>query len=194
MLRLPPPRLTGTVTVEEAIAARRSVREFVKAPLSLEQVGQLLWAASGITGGDRRLRANPSAGALHPLEVLAVLPAGVYRYRPEGHRLDRIRQGDQRPALVAGAYGQSFLAQAGGVLAIAAVYERTTGRYGERGRSRYVPMDAAHAAQNVLLQAVALGLGAVLVGAFQDDAIHQALGLEAAETPLYLIPVGRPAR
>ncbi|HTU03050.1 MAG TPA: SagB/ThcOx family dehydrogenase [Candidatus Sulfotelmatobacter sp.] len=194
IVRLPPPRLQGTMSVEEAILARRSVREFVSEPLGLETVGQLLWAASGITGGDRRLRANPSAGALHPLEVLAVLPAGVYRYRPEGHWLERIREGDQRQSLVAGAYGQSFLAEAGCVLAIAAVYERTTKRYGERGRTRYVPMDAAHAAQNVLLQAVALGLGAVLVGAFDDSAIHRALALQPEGSPLYLIPVGKPRR
>ena len=192
VIRLPQPALRGKMSLEEAISARRSVRAFMGEPLRLEEVGQLLWAASGITGAEPRLRANPSAGALHPLEVLAVLSKGVYRYRPDGHRLEPNREGDQRQSLVAGAHGQSFLAEGGCVLAIAAVYERTTKKYGERGRTRYVPMDAAHAAQNVLLQAVALGLGAVLVGAFEDAAIHRTLGLRPDETPLYLIPVGTP--
>jgi SagB-type dehydrogenase family enzyme len=194
LIRLPAPGLHGKMSLEEAIRARRSVREFVRDPLGIEDVGQLLWAASGITGGDRCLRANPSAGALHPLEVLAVLPEGVYRYRPDEHCLERIQEGDRREALVKAAYGQSFLAEAGCVLAIAAVYERTVRKYGERARTRYVPMDAAHAAQNVLLQAVGLGLGAVAVGAFEDAAVHQVLGLEPAETPLYLIPTGKPRR
>lgn len=188
---LPPPDVVGRMTLEAALARRRSVREFAREPLTLAEVGQLLWAASGITGPDPRLRANPSAGALHPLEVYAVLPDGMYRYDPKGHRLILTGAGDQRRSLVEAAYGQSFLADAGATLAIAAVYARTTGKYRERGRLRYVPMDAGHAAQNVLLQAVALGLGAVAVGAFDDAAVQRALGFPPEEVPLYLIPVGR---
>lgn len=188
---LPRPNLKGEISLEEAIARRRSVRDFRPHPLSLAETGQLLWAAEGITGRDSDLRAHPSAGALHPLEVYLVSPEGVSRYRPEGHRLRVVRSGDQRRSLAKAAYGQWFLAEAGCIIAIAAVYARTTGRYGDRGRMRYVPMDAAHAAQNVLLQAVALGLGAVPVGAFDDEAVRTVLGAPANEVPLYLIPVGR---
>jgi SagB-type dehydrogenase family enzyme len=102
-----------------------------------------------------------------------------------------VRSGDMREALARAAYGQSYVAEAACVIVIAAVYARTTGKYGDRGRMRYVPMDAAHAAQNVLLQAVALGLGAVPVGAFDDEAVRAVLSGPANEVPLYLIPVGK---
>jgi SagB-type dehydrogenase family enzyme len=100
--------------------------------------------------------------------------------------------GDARQELATAAYGQWFVAQAACVVAIVGVYARTTVKYGERGRLRYVPMDAAHAAQNVLLQAVALGLGAAPVGAFEDEKVRRVLGLPLDEVPLYLIPVGKP--
>jgi SagB-type dehydrogenase family enzyme len=103
-----------------------------------------------------------------------------------------MREGDARADLAKAAHRQWFIAAAPCIIAIAAVYSRTTGKYGDRGRTRYVPMDAAHAAQNVLLQAVALGLGAVPVGAFDDQAVRGVMGTPANEVPLYLIPVGRP--
>jgi SagB-type dehydrogenase family enzyme len=191
-ISLPKPNLKGEMTLEEAVARRRSIRDFTHHPLSMGEIGQLLWAAEGITGRASDLRAHPSAGALHPLEVYLVTADGIFHYRPEGHRLRLVRPGDKTEALARAAYGQSFLAEASCVIAIAAVYSRTTGKYGDRGRMRYVPMDAAHAAQNVLLQAVALGLGAVPVGAFDDGAVQAVLGMPANEVPLYLIPVGKP--
>ncbi len=190
-ISLPKPNLKGEMTLEEAVARRRSIRDFTHHPLSLAQMGQLLWAAEGITGRASYLRAHPSAGALHPLEVYLVGPDGIFHYRPEGHRVGLVRSGDKREALARAAYGQSYVAEAACVIVIAAVYARTTGKYGDRGRMRYVPMDAAHAAQNVLLQAVALGLGAVPVGAFDDEAVRAVLGAAANEVPLYLIPVGK---
>lgn len=190
-ISLPKPTRRGKMTLEEAVARRRSVREFSDHPLSLEEFGQLLWAAEGITGPAPHLRAHPSAGALHPLEVYLVSPEGIYHYCPEGHHVRLVRGGDHRARLATAAHGQEFVAEAACVIAITAVYPRTTGRYGERGRVRYVPMDAAHAAQNVLLQAVALGLAAVPVGAFDDGAVREALGAPAEEVPLYLIPVGK---
>lgn len=190
-IRLPKPSLRGKLTLEEAIARRRSVREFTDRPLSLEEVGQLLWATEGITGHASYLRAHPSAGGLHPLEVYLLDADGVFRYEPEGHRLSPVRDGDVRADLAKAAYRQWFIADAACIIAITAVYARTTGKYGDRGRLRYVPMDAAHAAQNVLLQAVALGLGAVPVGAFDDEAVRAVMGTPANEVPLYLIPVGK---
>lgn len=190
-IRLPKPSLKGQLTLEEAIARRRSVREFSDRPLRLEEIGQLLWAAGGITGDAPYLRAHPSAGALHPLEVYLSDADGIFHYEPEGHHLTPVRDGDLRTDLAKAAYRQWFIADAPCVIAILAVYSRTTGKYGDRGRMRYVPMDAAHAAQNVLLQAVALSLGAVPVGAFDDQAVRGVMGTPANEVPLYLIPVGR---
>ncbi len=189
---LPRPDVKGTMTLEAVLTARRSVREFAEHRASPVEVGQLLWAGSGVTGRGMQYRTHPSAGALHPLEVYAVLPEGIYHYQPRSHSMALTREGDVRPDLARAALGQWFIAQAACTVTIAAVYARTTGKYGERGRARYVPMDAAHAAQNILLQAVALGLGAVPVGAFDDDAVRRVLGFPPEEILLYLIPVGRP--
>ena len=191
-IRLLKPSLKGRLTLEEAIARRRSVREFSDHPLSLEEIGQLLWAADGITGHVSYLRTHPSAGALHPLEVYLLDPDGVFHYEPEEHRLCLVQEGDQRADLAKAAHRQWFIADAPCVIGIMAVYTRTTGKYGDRGRIRYVPMDAAHSAQNVLLQAVALGLAAVPVGAFDDDGVRAVMGTPSNEVPLYLITIGRP--
>ena len=191
-ISLPRPSIKGTVSLEEVLARRRSIREFAEHEASLAELGQLLWAGSGVTGSATYHRTHPSAGALHPLEVYAVLPGGIYHYQPQWHSMVLTWEGDARADLARAALNQWFIVQAALTVAITAVYGRTTARYGERGRLRYVPMDAAHAAQNVLLQSEALGLGAVPVGAFDDDAVRRVLGLPPEEVPLYLIPVGRP--
>ncbi|MCX8067381.1 MAG: SagB/ThcOx family dehydrogenase [Anaerolineae bacterium] len=191
-LILPPPRTDGPMSLEAAIAARRSVRSFTSQDLTLEEVSQLLWALQGITGPKEHFRAAPTAGACCPLEVYVCRADGVWHYRPQGHRLERHLTEDVRARLVEAAWNQSFLAQAPVVFAISAVFSRTTRRYGERGRVRYVPMDVGHAAQNLLLQAVALGLGSVPVGAFDDAAVARVLSLPREEEPLYLLPVGHP--
>jgi SagB-type dehydrogenase family enzyme len=194
-LLLPPPRPASPVSVEEALASRRSVRHFADAPLTLADAAQLVWAAQGITHAEG-LRTAPSAGALYPLEIylvagtVAAAPAGVYRYLPAHHRLERTVAGDLRRALAAAAFHQNWIAEAPAMIVIAAVVRRTRLKYGERGE-RYVPIEAGHAAQNVCLQAVALGLGATLVGAFADAEVKRLLGL-TEEEPLLLVPVGKP--
>jgi SagB-type dehydrogenase family enzyme len=190
-LQLPEPRLKGTLSLEEALAGRRSLREYADAPLTLEEIGQLLWAAQGITD-PAGYRTAPSAGALYPLEVYVVIPEGVYHYAPAGHRLQRCLQGDLRPALFAAALRQEAVLEAPAVFVIAAEYERTAAKYGRERTPRYVHLEAGHAAQNLLLQAEALGLGAVPIGAFIDEQVKEALALPKSFQPLYLIPVGRP--
>jgi SagB-type dehydrogenase family enzyme len=191
-IRLPEPSLAGDVSLEEAIARRRSVREFTDEPLTREEVSQLLWAAQGITD-PRGLRAAPSAGALYPLEVFVVLPEGVYRYSPQGHALTTLLEGDRRGDLWEAGLEQDALRQAAAIFVVAGVYERTEGKYGERAE-RYVKLEAGHAAQNLLLQAVVLDLGAVPIGAFYDDEVQAALALPGDHFPLYLISVGHPQR
>jgi SagB-type dehydrogenase family enzyme len=189
-LPLPAARTEGPISVEGAIARRRSCRRYASDPLSLEQVAQLLWAGQGMTD-PRGLRAAPSAGARYPVELLVVCEDGLLRYLPDQHAVVKLAAGDRRRALAAAALGQSFLATAPVCLALTARFERTTSRYGERG-IRYVHMDIACAAENIHLQAEALELRSVAIGAFDDRQVQQALGLEDDEEPLYLIPVGRP--
>lgn len=192
---LPQPRTTGGVSVEQALAQRRSVRAYAPDPLALAQVAQLLWAAQGVTsaaGG----RTAPSAGALHPLEVHLVagavvgLAPGVYRYVPDSHALVPTRSGDVRRALADAALGQDPVAAAGASIVISGAYGGTRARYGDRAE-RFVHMEAGHAAQNVCLQAVALGLGTVPVGALTEAAVRDVLDLADGQVPLYVMPVGR---
>ena len=196
VIKLPQPRQDGKTSVESALRHRRATREFRNTPLALAEVSQLLWAAQGITSPEGR-RTAPSAGALYPLEVFVVagnvdgLPAGVYRYRPQGHDLTRVVEGDRRVELSSAAQEQTWLKGAPAIIVIAGVYERTAVKYKERAE-RYVHIEAGHASQNVQLQAVALELGAVIVGAFDDDQVKRVLGLATNEQPLCLLPVGRP--
>jgi SagB-type dehydrogenase family enzyme len=193
-MKLPAPRYESGTSVEKALQERRSVRVYRNEPLTLDQVAQLLWSAQGITHPDG-LRTSPSAGALYPLEAYVVagnvrgLPPGLYHYRPAAHDLERRSENDLRVALCRAASQQEAVRDAGGVLILTVVHERITGKYGERGE-RYADFEIGHAAQNVLLQAVALGLGAVLVGAFDDASVQKLLDLPEAEHPRYLIPIG----
>ena len=194
LIPLPPPRLVGTTSVEAALASRRSLRAFASTPVALEELSQLLWAAQGITHS-RGYRTAPSAGALYPLELIVVagtvtgLPAGTYRYEPDGHRLVPVAGGDLRSPLADAALGQSAVRKAPVVIAVVAHERKTTVKYGERG-VRYVHLEAGHAAQNLCLQASALGLGTVLIGAFSDKDVASLLGSQDLQ-PLYLIPLGR---
>ena len=198
---LPAPDTTGSVSVEQALAGRRSRRDFQDREMPIQKLSQILWAAYGITeprpqpalrGG---LRTTPSAGALYPLELYVIvgnvegLTPGVYRYVSEGHKLVRTIDGDVRNELREAALGQRMVSQAPVSVFYSAVFERTTRRYGERGR-KYVYIELGHSAQNVYLQVEALGLGTVAIGAFADDRVREILDLPGNETPLYLMPIG----
>ncbi|MCX7816179.1 MAG: SagB/ThcOx family dehydrogenase [Syntrophales bacterium] len=188
VIDLPTPTKTGKMSIEETIVKRESVRAFTQRSLTKEELSQLCFALQGITrkwGG----RTTPSAGALYPLEVYVVLPDGVYKYIPHKHRLELKVEGDVRVSLSRAALGQDCIASAPSVFVIAAVFERVTRKYGKRGE-RYVMIEVGHAAQNFHLQAVALNLASVPVGAFYDDEVHRVLKLEREEIPLYLLPVG----
>ncbi len=194
-MKLPAPRQESQISVERALRERRSIREYTNAPITLAEVSQLLWAAQGITAAGG-LRTAPSAGALYPLEVYVLagnvgdLPAGIYKYAPHAHTLKQIVEGDKRRELRHVALDQFCVQEAAAVIIISAVYERTTVKYGGRGL-RYVHMEAGHAAQNVYLQAVALQLGTVAVGAFDDEGVKKVGHLLEQEQPLYLLPIGR---
>jgi SagB-type dehydrogenase family enzyme len=184
------PRLDGEVSLESALLHRRSVRDFTREPLSEAEVSQLLWAAQGVTSSEGG-RTAPSAGALYPLEVYVVTAAGVFHYLPSLHRIELHAGGDRRASLQAAGLSQEAIGAAPAVFVIAAVFARTQGKYGERA-TRYVYVEAGHAAQNLLLQAVALDLGGVPIGAFADAQVSLALELPVNHEPLYLIPIGHP--
>ncbi len=173
---------------------RRSVRRFADGELTLEQISQILFAAQGITRKNR-FRTAPSAGALYPLEVYLVagqvqgLEPGIYKYRPQGQEMVPVSFGDKRDALARQSYSQMWVAQAQGIVVICAVYERVTGKYGERGE-RYVHIEAGCAAQNLSLAGYGLGLGSTVVGAFSDSGVKRAIGAQEKEQPLIVMPVG----
>lgn len=180
------------MSVEEALARRRSVREFAEKPLTDRELSQLLWAVQGITDPAEGLRTLPSAGALYPLETYVATAAGFYHHEVRSHQLKRLCDRDLRPALYRAALEQEAVLEAPAVFVIAAVYGRTARKYGQPRAVRYVHLEAGHAAQNLLLEAVCLGLGAVPIGAFSDSDIQEALSLPADHQPLYLIPTGHP--
>ena len=191
LISLPEPRRQGPVSLEETLQERRSIRSFTEQSLSQEELGQLLWAAQGITA-DWGGRTAPSAGALYPLETYAITAEGCYHYDPANHQLVQVAKGDLRTPLWEAALRQDSVRQAAVNILLTKVLARTQVRYGDRA-PLYVHLEAGHAAQNVLLQAVALGLGAVPIGAFYEDRLQRDLPLPEEHFPLYLIPVGRPA-
>jgi SagB-type dehydrogenase family enzyme len=208
IIKLPSPQLKGKVSLEETILRRRSVRRYRREPLALSQLSQILWSAQGITGS-RGFRAAPSAGATYPLEIFVVvgkqgviasgakqppeeLQAGVYHYEADSHSLILHRAIDLRPDLAKATLGQEFIIDAPVDIVICALYHRTSYRYGRRGE-RYVHMEVGHAGENIHLQAVALGLATVEVGAFHDEEVRGVLGVDEQIKPQYIMPVGKPA-
>ena len=209
-IALPAPRLDGSCSVEKALATRRSVRAFKDEPLSIAKLSQLVWAAQGVTlktdappnwqwgtwQGGRRTA--PSAGALYPLELYAIvgnadgLKPGVYKYRPQTHQLLVVSTGDKRSALATAALGQKWIQTAPCVLVVGAVHGRTEIKYRERA-PRYVHIEVGHAVENICLQAVALDLGTTMVGAFNDDHVKKVVGMAQDEQPLAIVPVGKSA-
>ena len=199
---LPSPKTEGTVSVEKALANRRSHRKYQDKELSAEQLSQILWAAYGVTeplnhpalrGG---FRTAPSAGAAYPFEIYVVIgnvagiEAGVYKYISQEHKILRTIDRDLRAELCAATMGQNMVKDAPFTVVYTAIFSRMTNRYGERGRERYVCIDLGHSAQNIYLQAEALSLGTCAIGAFIDSKVSEVLQLPAEEEPLYLMPVG----
>jgi SagB-type dehydrogenase family enzyme len=203
VINLPAPRTDGAISVEKALSQRRSHRKFQDREISMENLSQILWAAYGITlpvdnraslrGG---FRTAPSAGGLYPLEIYVAIgkvkgiAPGVYKYFSKGHKLIKIINGDIRTTLCAATAGQKMIEQAPVTLVYTAVFERTTNKYGQRGRERYVCIDLGHSAENVYLQAEALGLGTCAAGSFLDDKMAEVLNLPKEEELLYIMPIG----
>jgi len=196
---LPAPSGKEAFPLEKAIALRRSTRAFLRKPITLMQVSRLLWAAQGITDRKSGFRSVPSGGALYPLEVYVVvrqngveaLAAGIYHYEPSRHGMKKIRDGDRMGELQEAAFDQESIGMSAICIVISAIFSRSTPKYGQRG-IQYVNQESGAAAENVYLQATALGLGTVIMGAFTDSAVAKAVGLGPDEVPLCLLPIGVP--
>ena len=208
IIKLPSPQLKGKVSLEETILRRRAVRRYRREPLDLSQLSQILWSAQGITG-TREFRAAPSAGATYPLEIFVFvgkqtviaskakqapeeLQAGIYHYKADSRSLSLHKPADLRPDLARATLDQEFIIDAPVDIVICALYHRTSYRYGRRGE-RYVHIEVGHVGENIHLQAVALGLATVEVGAFHDEEVRKVLGVEEQIKPLYVMPLGKAA-
>lgn len=190
------PRGFRGLTVEEALEARRSVRDYAAGSLSMAALSRLLHAAQGITEQRLAFRAAPSAGALYPIEIYPVvhsvsgLASGVYHYAVQAHALECLQQGDFRGQVTRAGLYQRFLGQAGVCFLLSALFQRSRWKYRERAY-RYVMLEAGHIGQNLYLAATSMGLGACAVGAFYDNQYNELLGLNSEEEAvIYVISVG----
>jgi SagB-type dehydrogenase family enzyme len=197
VMKLPPPSRHGTVSIEQAIKQRRTIRSFTSRALSLNQLSQLLWSASGITEVNGYKRAAPSAGALYPMDLYVVvgqdcvppMEAGVYHYRPGEHQLFEVLKGDMRSSVARASLSQMWMSDAPLTMVITAEYQRATVKYGQRG-IKYALIEAGHMGQNIFLQAQSLDLEAGIVGAFHDAELVEVMNLPPAHEPILLMPVG----
>ena len=189
---LPKPRTDGSMALEAALAARHTVRDFQPHALTIDEIGQLLWAAQGVTHGDGK-RTAPSASNLKALETYVITAEGVSRYLPDDHALEPRHDGDIRVELQAASGGQSFIGTAPLSVVFSIVPGRVSGKHGDERGIRYSDFEAGHAGQNLLLQAVALDLGGVPIGSFDDTAVCRLLELPDGEKPRYIFALGRPA-
>lgn len=193
-VKLHDPETSKMSYFEDLISKRRSLRSYSDKKLTLSVISRFLWAVQGISS-DQGLRTSPSAGALYPLEIHIVagegngIEPGTYRYIPDEHTLVREIPGDVREKLSKAALSQPMIRNAPVSIVISAVYPRITSKYGKRGLM-YTHMEAGHAAQNVYLLGVELGIGTCAIGAFEDEEVRKVLKLPANEEPLYILPLG----
>jgi nitroreductase len=152
------------VELFEAISRRVSVRVFKGDSLGEGDLERILGAAI----------LAPSAGNLQPWSFVVT------------------KGGALKEALAEAALSQSFMAKAPIIITVCAVEDDSAARYGDRGREFYCIQDTAAAIQNILLSATALGYGTCWIGAFDEDAVRQVLGIPAGVRPVALIPLGLP--
>ncbi len=191
-IQLPSPSIKSSISIEEAINERCSTRQFSGTPLTLADIGQLLWAAQGITH-NQRLRTVPSAGARYPLELYLVsknvtdIPSGIYKYNVQTHALEKRIDGDFQAQLCQ----QPCVTQAAASIIVCGIYERIAKKYGVDAAEEYTHMEVGGVAQNIHLQAISLEIGTVFVAGFDTDIVKKILGAPADEEPLCIMPLGK---
>jgi SagB-type dehydrogenase family enzyme len=186
LISLPEPALDGEIALERVLSLRRSVRDFTDEALTMEQISQLLWAAQGVTSEDGK-RTAPSAWASYPLDIYVVEGDKKYHYLPDEHALELQLTAENLQLNLSRAASQSYIAVAPVAFVITSEAKRV------RFREEFGVQEIGHAAQNLLLQAVALGLGAVPAGSMDRTQVQQVLQLPDSQIPYTVIPVGHPA-
>ncbi len=187
-----PPAAAGSL--DACLAARRSTREYQDKPITFEHASRLLWATQGVTGVGG-LRTAPSAGAIYPLNTYLVatrvdgIAAGVYKYEPDTGELACIGKGDRRKRLFQAAMGQECVMSSPAAVLLVSWDKRIKAEFGDLS-DRLIAMEAGHAAQNFLLEAVSLGLGGIGLAKFDNDALRSVVGFRSDEEPQYLLLTG----
>lgn len=198
--KLPPPAQAG-LSLAEAIQRRQSIRSFSEEPVGLDHVSRILLSAAGITHthGSFQMRTAPSGGALYPIDIYVIvdkvdgLENGLYHFQVSDSSLELVKRGEFNGRIHTASHEQGAVGFSPLTLILTARFDRSTVKYADRGY-RYVYMEAGAICQNIYLQAAALDMGTVAVGAFNDDAVNRLLELDgAAEATLLIMPVGCPA-
>lgn len=182
----------------DLIERRRSIRDFGPAPVTMAQLGELLWAGQTVTGDMPHRRAHPSPGGTHTLTLYVCasrvegLEPGVYRVAFDDERLEPIAAGDPWPEIKAGATGLRRVNNPALVLAVTTIPQPAQDKYGDFADS-WILMETGHCVQNMTLAAVAAGLGSVTVGQFDLAQMDQLLRVRPGEHSFYLLAVGEAA-
>ena len=192
-IKLPSPDTTGRISVEQAIKHRRNIQDFTDEPLRLEQIAQLAWAGQGITDEEKGFRAAPSAGAIYPMQLHIVLPDGLYRYDPKSHSIKKTIDKDIRRSLYLAAFSQPVVSKSLCSFVISGSARKVEAKYRNKGE-RFISIEAGHIAQNLQLQAVALGLGSATIGGLDSKNVAKACNLKPMQEPLYIICFGYPTK
>jgi SagB-type dehydrogenase family enzyme len=203
VLKLSQPKLRSRMSVEEALTLRRTVREFSAREIGLSAISQLLWALQGnvrverITGTETVFhKGAPSAGKSYPLTVYLAFSKGVARYEPRDHALRVLGEKDVRDRLSDAAkapLNRDAIKTAPVTIVLAADNERALKATPiMESAGRFVHLEAGHATQNLMLQAVSLGIGICSVTSFDITKIYKILNLPLQHRPIYLLPLGFP--
>ena len=195
-IQLPNVLQEATMGFAEVLRRRKSIRAFSNQPLSLDDLGFLLWASTGIQRVEQgyEFRTAPSAGALYPIETYIAanniedVDSGIYHYNIKNHLLEEIKTGNFGDALAHAALGQQICATASAVFIWTAIFERSKWKYNQRAY-RYIYLDAGHIAENLALAAASINCGSCQVGAFFDDEINSIVDIDGAEESTILLSV-----
>lgn len=191
--------LTEKLSLNETLKKRGSCRNFSGKPIFMNQLSSILWSGQGVLTHKQDMRRTaPSAGSTFPIELMVAvrkdgvegLAQGIYHYLPDQHSLQKISEKDISEDIPPACFNQEYLRKASASILVASEESRTTRMYGERGQ-RYVYMESGAVMQNISLEAVEMGLGTVIVGAFDDAAVTGLFKLEELK-PLAIMPLGYP--
>ncbi|GHV18860.1 hypothetical protein AGMMS49959_01880 [Planctomycetales bacterium] len=185
-LVLPAPTKTGGMPLNEALANRHSSRDFAAdKEFTLQQLSDLLWAASGINREDGRMTA-PTASNSQEIDLYVALPAGVYFYNRAGNTLDLLVAGDVRK----NTGGQPFVGQGTVEIILVANLDKLKGADAMKRDLAYI--DSGYVSQNLYLFAASANLNSVVRAMVPREALAQTLGLNANQIITVVQTVGFP--